>query len=79
MDIAVRKVALIEWLAKVQDNMVITKVESLKTKSVKEAYDAKLKPMTSQAYKAMLEKSLENYRYGRVTTQEALEKESENW
>ncbi|MFM9840400.1 MAG: hypothetical protein ACKVOQ_19190 [Cyclobacteriaceae bacterium] len=79
MDIAVRKVALIEWLAKVQDNTVIKKVESLKTKSVKEAYEAKLKPMTSQAYKAMLEKSLEDYKYGRVTTQEALEKESENW
>jgi hypothetical protein len=79
MDIAVRKVALIEWLARVQDNTVIKKVESLKTKSVKETYEAKLKPMSSKEYKAMLEKSEEDFKLGRVTSQSALEKEWENW
>jgi hypothetical protein len=35
--------------------------------------------MSSKAYKAMLEKSEEDYRQGRVISQAALEKESEGW
>jgi uncharacterized protein YlbG (UPF0298 family) len=79
MDIAIKKVELIEWLAKLQDKKVIKKVESLKNQSVKSSYEAKLKPMSSKAYKAMLEKSEEDYRLGRVISQAALEKESEGW
>lgn len=79
MDVAVKKVELIEWLARVQDKAVIKKIESLKNQSIKESYESKLKPMTSKAYKAMLEKSEEDYRKGRVISQSALEKESENW
>jgi hypothetical protein len=79
MDIAIKKVELIEWLAKLQDKKVIKKVESLKNQSIKSSYEAKLKPMSSKAYKAMLEKSEEDYRQGRVIGQAALEKESEGW
>lgn len=75
MDLAVKKVELIEWLAKVNDKSTIRKVESLKNQSIKESYEAKLKPMTSRAYKAMLESSEKEYKNGRVTTQKALEKE----
>ena len=79
MDVAIKKVELIEWLARVQDKAVIKKIESLKNQSIKESYEAKLKPMSSKAYKAMLEKSEEDYRQGRVISQAALEKESESW
>ena len=79
MDIAVKKVELIEWLTKVQDKTVIKKVESLKNQSIKSSYEAKLKPMSSKAYKAMLEKSEEDYKQGRVISQTALKKESESW
>ena len=79
MDIAVKKVELIEWLAKVKDKAVIRKVENLKNQSLKESYEAKLKPMSSKAYKTILEKSEEDYKQGRVISQKALEKESENW
>lgn len=79
MDIAVKKVELIEWLAKVQDKSVLKKVEHLKTESIKDTYEKKLKPMSSKAYKAMLEASMEDYRKGRVISQKDLEKESENW
>ena len=75
MDIAVKKIELIEWLTKVQDKSVIKKVESLKNQS----YEARLKPMSSKVYKAMLEKSEEDYKQGRVTSQKDLEKESQNW
>jgi hypothetical protein len=79
MDIAVKKIELIEWLARVQDKAVIKKIESLKNQSIKESYEAKLKPMSSKEYKAILEKSEEDYIQGRVMTQKALEKESESW
>lgn len=79
MDIAVKKVELIEWLARVKDKAVIRKVENLKNQSIKESYEAKLKPMSSKAYKAILEKSEEDYKQGRVISQKALERESENW
>ena len=79
MDIAVKKVELIEWLTKVQDKTVIKKVESLKNQSIKSSYEAKLKPMSSKAYKAMLEKSEEDYKQGRVISQTALKKESVSW
>ena len=79
MEIAVKKLELIEWLARVQDKAVIRKVESLKNQSIKESYEAKLKPMNSKAYKAILEKSEEDCKQGRVTTQKDLEKQSESW
>jgi hypothetical protein len=79
MDIAVKKVELIEWLTKVNDKSMIKKVESLKNQSIKESYEAKLKPMTAKAYKTMLESSEKEYKQGRVISQKSLEKESENW
>jgi hypothetical protein len=79
MNLAVKKVELIEWLTKVQDKSVIEKVENLKNQSIKNSYEAKLKPMSSKAYKAMLEKSEDDYKQGRVISQKALEKESASW
>lgn len=79
MDIAVKKIELIEWLARVKDETVIMKVESLKKQSLKETYEANLKPISSAAYKSMLEESEQQYKQGNTTTQQDLEKESENW
>jgi hypothetical protein len=79
MDIAVKKIELIEWLTKVQDKTMIKKIESLKNQAIKNSYETKLKPMSSKAYKAMLEKSEEDYKQGRLINQKTLEKESEGW
>lgn len=79
MDIAVKKIELIEWLARVKDEAMITKIENLKNQSLKETYEASLKPMSSTAYKSMLEESEQEYQQGKVTLQKDLEKESENW
>ena len=79
MNIAAKKAMLIEWLTTVQDKSVIKKVESLKNESIKESYEAKMKPMSSRSYKALLEKSEKDYRQGKVTSQKDLEKESKNW
>ena len=79
MNLAVKKVELIEWLTQIQDSTVIKKVEGLKKQSIKKSYEASLKPMTQKAYKAMLDRSEEDYKNGRVISQKSLEKESENW
>jgi hypothetical protein len=79
MHIAVKKVELVEWLTKVQDKSVLKKIESLKTKSIKESYEGKLKPMSSKTYKMLLDTSLADYKKGRLLSQKDIEKESGNW
>ena len=79
MNIAAKKVELIEWLAKIQDKSLLEKVEILKKKAVSESYESKMKPMTSRQYKSLLDQAEEDYNNGRVTSQEDMEKESENW
>jgi hypothetical protein len=79
MNIAVKKVELIEWLAGIQDKSLLDELENLKKKAVAESYESRMKPMTSQHYKSLLDQSEEDYKNGRLTSQENLEKESENW
>ncbi len=77
MNIALKKVEIIEWLVQLQDEALLEKVENIKTQSIKASYEANLKPMTSKAYKNILEEAQEEYKRGKVTGQDALEKESE--
>jgi hypothetical protein len=79
MNIAVRKVEIIEWQAQLKDEQLIDKVEKLKKQSIKMAYESRLKPLSAKAYKAMLEQAENDYQEGRVVSQESLEKESEAW
>lgn len=70
---------IIEWLAQLKDEQLIDKVEKLIKQSIKEAYEPRLRPMSAKGYKAMLERAEEEYKQGRVISQERLEKESETW
>ena len=79
MNLAVKKVELIEWLARIEDKALLEQVDILKKKAMAEAYEARMKPMTSHQYKSLLDKAEEDYKNGSVTSQEDLEKESENW
>jgi len=79
MNIAVKKVELIEWLARIEDKSLLEQVEMLKKKDVAEAYEARMTPMKSSQYKSLLDRAEEDYKNGRVTSQEDLEKECENW
>jgi hypothetical protein len=79
MNIAVKKIELIEWLARIQDKSLLKKLEALKKKAIAESYESKMKPMTSKQYTSLLDQAEEDYKNGRVTSQEDLEKESKNW
>lgn len=79
MDLALKKIELIEWLTKVNDESLIQKVDKLKRQTLKEAYEAKLTPMSSDEYANVLQQAESDYKHGRVTSQEDFEKESDNW
>ncbi len=79
MNIAVKKIELIEWLTQIQDKSLLKKVENLKKQATMLSYESKLKPMTSGEYKFMLDNAEEEYKEGRVSSQEDMEKESDNW
>ena len=79
MDLAAKKVELIEWLARIEDRSLLEKIEDLKKKTFTESYESQMKPMTSKQYKSLLDQSEEDYKSGRVTSQGDLEKESDDW
>lgn len=79
MNIEAKKVELIEWITKIQDKSLLEQVESLKKQSLIASYESKLKPMTSQQYHSLLDHAQDDYKKGRITTQEDFEKESERW
>ena len=64
---------------KIQYKSLLEKVEILKKKAIAESYESKMKPMTSRQYKSLLDQAEEDYKNGRVTSQEDLKKEPENW
>lgn len=79
MDISDKKVEIIEWVATLSDRSLLKKLEQLKKEAVKEAYEAKLKPMTKAQIKARAEESNKAIKVGRTTSIQDLQKESENW
>lgn len=79
MNLAVKKVEIIEWLVQLKDEQLINKVEKLKRHSIKMSYESRLKPMSARAYKAMMEQAESDYKEGRVISQDRLEQESEAW
>lgn len=79
MDLAEKKVEIIEWVAALQDKSALKKLEKLKKQSIKEAYEAKLKPLTKAELKARAKQSNKAIKAGKVTSIEDLEKESANW
>ena len=72
MDLSVRKIELIEWLARLQDESLLSKVEALKKSSIQEVYDARI-PYDSQTIEKKLNRAEEDIKAGRVHTQEEVE------
>jgi len=72
MDIAVKKVELIEWLARLQDEKLIQRIETLKKSSIKELYEQRM-PKTREALETKLNRSEEDIKEGKVHSQEEVE------
>lgn len=72
MDIALKKVELIEWLARLQDEKLIQRIEILKKGSLKEAYELRT-PKTMEELQAKLDQSEKDITSGKVHTQQEVE------
>jgi hypothetical protein len=72
MDIALKKIELIEWLARLKDEKLIERVEALKNSSAKEAYEARM-PKTMGDLQEKLNRSCEDISAGRLHSQEEVE------
>lgn len=72
MDIAVKKVELIEWLARLQDEKLIERIETLRKGSIKEMYEQRM-PKTSKHLLAKLDQSEKDVAEGKVHSQEDVE------
>lgn len=72
MDIAVKKVELISWLTKLQDETILKKVEALRKSSIKEIYDLRT-PGSVEELQRKLDQSEVDIKAGRIHTQEEVE------
>jgi hypothetical protein len=72
MDIAVKKVELIEWLARLQDEKLIQRIETLKKGSIKELYEQRT-PKTIEELQTKLDRSEKDIQEGKVHSQEEVE------
>lgn len=72
MDIAVKKIELIEWLVRLQDKSLILKIEALKMGSIKDIYEQRI-PETMQDLQAKLDRSEQDIKTGRVHSQKDVE------
>ncbi|MBS1979413.1 MAG: hypothetical protein JST46_18730 [Bacteroidetes bacterium] len=76
MDIAVKKVELIEWLARLQDEKLIQRIENLKKASAKELYEQRM-PKTSKELELKLSQSNKDIVDAKVHSQENVERHFE--
>ena len=72
MDIAVKKVELIEWLARLQDEKLIRQIETLRKGSINELYEQRM-PKTKAELKAKLDRSENGVMEGKVHSQKEVE------
>ena len=79
MNIQVRKLNLIEHLILLNDNAVLTRIEDLLGAGKGGMNRKDFKPMSLEEFYARVEESELAIKNKKVISQDALEKESENW
>jgi len=72
MDIALKKVELIEWLVKLQDEKIIQRIETIKKGSAQGIYEQQM-PKTREEIQARLDQAEKDIIAGNVHTQEEVE------
>lgn len=73
MDISVKKIELIAWLVKLEDNNILDQINLLKEKF------SSTKPISPEEYREILDLAEADFKDGRITQQEDLIKETKNW
>ena len=72
MDIAGKKVELIEWLARLQDEKIIQRIETLRKGSIGELYKQRM-PNTLEELQTKIDRSEKDFIDGKMHSQEEVE------
>jgi hypothetical protein len=72
MDIAVKKIELIAWLTRLQDESLLQKIDVLRKNSVTDIYEQRI-PKTAQDLQTKLDRSEQDIKAGRIHSQEEVE------
>ena len=72
MDISVKKVELIEWPARLQDEKLIQRIETLRKGSIKELYEQRM-PKTMEELQAKLDRSEKDIDEGKLYSKEEVD------
>jgi hypothetical protein len=72
MDIAVKKIELIEWLTRLQDERIIQRIEALRTNTATELYQQQM-PKNQSDLLEKIERSEKDIEAGSILAQEAVE------
>jgi predicted transcriptional regulator len=78
MDIQLKKVELIEWITQISDVNIISKMDKIRRAYLTISKE-NINPMSLEEFYASIERAEEDIKFGRVYTQEEVEKESESW
>lgn len=78
MDFQTRKLNLIAYLAQIQDESILKKIEGFILKKRENNQDD-IKPFTLDEFIDRIEKSEQEFKEGKFKSQDELEKMSENW
>lgn len=79
MDLKTRKLNLISYLAQVQDESILDKIESLISRKETKHKEMDPKPFTVTEFIDRIKKSEQDFTNGNYKTQADLEKISDNW
>ncbi|MGO3183469.1 MAG: hypothetical protein ACTIJ9_11630 [Aequorivita sp.] len=79
MDFQTRKLNLIAYLAQIQDESILCKIESFLLKRNIKDNETTHKPFTLDEFIDRIEKSEMDFKEGKFKSQEELEKISEKW
>ena len=80
MDLQTRKLKAIKYLVGVRDEKVLSRIESTVVEVQKQQIARRnVKPFTQEQVVERAKRSTQDYLLGKCTTQEQLEKKSENW
>lgn len=77
MDIAVKKVQLIEWLTRLQDEDILQRIEALRKNSVKDLYEQQM-PKNLEELQTKLERAEEDIEKDNVLAQDSVEQYFKN-
>lgn len=72
MTIAEKKIDLISWLSNLQDEEILDQLESIRKKTVFDAYQKTLSPMSMEEFENRVAESEEDRKSGRIISQEEL-------